>query len=477
MKKREIIEKYIDFIIAEQRSGSTLEDIASYFKKELSIDISPKYISNILKNYKKKRKRVVVQDNSKIDLAHKNRKSKNIINIYRNNKKIGTLARTEGMFIFAYEDGVSEEERFIKPGIHYSFPAELENLLPEGINRELLAKKHNINPEDSFELLQYIDDAYGGYSTQPIMKKVYKKFDFNPKRYEDTIIFSKDITIDPDVLVAIRDLYLKGSSDIVNKLSNLSGQQPKFVATFFENRLYLPNQMEYSNAIVKVSNKQYANLNIVENMLLSLARFELHIKTAKTFVLIEKESVNAPSFAKETYDHFIAERFDRDAQGPKQTYELLALLGKTSDQKYSVSLEEIFTKAKEITDEESTKELAKYFYFSYIAGNGDAHAKNISFYKKDGKFKIAPLYDVVNTSIYGIEGNLGVTLNKKENIQHSELCEFLSEYIDEKELLRIRNIFFKKIYNYIEKTIVLTEHMQATLKKFYEEMEKRINAL
>ena len=47
MKKREIIEKYIDFIIAEQRSGKTLEDIASYFKKELSIDISPKYITNI----------------------------------------------------------------------------------------------------------------------------------------------------------------------------------------------------------------------------------------------------------------------------------------------------------------------------------------------------------------------------------------------------------------------------------------------
>jgi len=478
MKKREIIEKYIDFIIAEQKSGKTLEDIVSYFKREFSIDISSKYISNILKIYKKNKKITLIQDvYAKMDITDKNesRKSKNIIDIYRNNKKIGTLARTEGIYIFAYEDGVSEEERFIKPGAHYSFPAELENLLPEGINRELLAKKHNINPKNSFELLKYIDDAFGGYSTQPIIKKIYKKFNFNPKKYEDTIIFSENITVDPDVLAAIRDFYLKGNSNIVNKLSNLSGQQPKFVATFFENRLYLPGKTEYSNAIIKVCNKQYANLNIIENMLLSLARFELRIRTAKTFVLIEKDSINAPSFAKEEYDHFITERFDRDTQGPKQTYELLTLLGKTSDKKYIVSLEEIFDKVQELTDKESIEELAKYFYFSYIAGNGDAHAKNISFFKKDNKFEIAPLYDVVNTSIYGIDGKLGVTLNKKENIEHGELFEFLSDYIDEKKLIKIRNIFFKKIYDYIEKTTPLLEQIKVKLKTFYKDMEKHTN--
>ena len=408
---------------------------------------------------------------TKIDFA--GQKSENIIAIYRNNKKIGTLARTEDVYIFAYEDGISKKERFIRPGTHYSFPAELENLLPEGINRELLAKKHNINPKDSFELLKHIDDAYGGYTTQPIMKKNYKKFDLYPKTYEDTIIFSENITIDPDVLAAIRDLYFMGNSDIVNKLSNLSGQQPKFVATFSENRLYLPNKTEYSNAIIKICNKQYANINIIENMLLSLARFELHIKTAKTFVLVEKDSVNAPSFAKEEYDHFITERFDRNTRGPKQTYELLALLGKTSDQKYSVSLEEIFAKVQEIADEKSVKELAKYFYFSYIAGNGDAHAKNISFFKKDDTFEIAPLYDVVNTSIYGIEGNLGVTLNKKELIEHSELCTFLTRYIDKKELLKIRKIFFEKIYTYIEKTAILPEYMKDKLKTYYQDMEHR----
>ncbi|WP_457595475.1 type II toxin-antitoxin system HipA family toxin [Hydrogenimonas sp.] len=473
--KKELIVKYIDYIETEHRKGKTLMEISETLADEFSIDVSTSYISQLLKRAKRSKKRRV--EKGYVPQTGKG-KSDNplLVELFRNNRKIGTLAKVgEDHYMFAYESGIPDHERFVADGLHHSIPPQIENLLPEGVNRERLAHKHGLDPKESFELLKYLDDAHGGYSSQPVTKRALRPFDHTARRYEETIVDIDTIEVDPDTRQAIEDIYLTGGSRIVNRLSHLSGQQPKTVVSLYRNRLYLPSESEYSNAILKVCNREYRNINIIENMLLSLARFKLGIATERTVVLIDAEKrSDKPDFLKDRKDHFLTSRYDRDTNGPKMAYELLSLIGKPSTLKYEVSLEEIFSTVQRRVDSRSLEELARYYYFSYLAGNGDAHAKNIAFFKReDDSFEIAPLYDVVNTVIYRIEGSLGVPLHNRGEIGHDELFSFLSRYADSDRLHRIRRRFFEHIYDYLDiSREIMDIEIYQKLEEFYRQKER-----
>ncbi len=472
-KKRELVAKYINLIRNEIRRGKTLEEITQLLEREFSLKISLSYLSLLLKRdggsrHANRSKRALTKESPKgTDDA--------LVAIYRNSRKIGTLARVDDRFLFAYEPDTPLAERFVTEGVHDTIPPQIENLLPEGINRERLAYKHGLDPKESFELLKHLDDAHGGYSTQPVEKKTLHPFDHSARSYEETILPMESIEVEPDVQRAIEDLFLTGTSLLVNRLSNLSGQQPKTVVSFHDNHLYLPQESEYSNAILKVCNREYRDINIVENMLLSLARFELNIPTEKTLVLIDSQAKSQkPDFLKEKRDHFITSRYDRLGGEPRMASELLSILGKSSTRKYEVSIETIFDTIRRKANARSLRRLAEYYYFSFLAGNGDAHAKNIAFFKQpDGSLEIAPLYDVVNTAIYRIEGTLGISLNNRTEIDHDDLFEFLSSFADADRLHRMRRRFFEHIYDYLEiSRPIMDSKIYDLLEHFYRKREK-----
>ena len=458
MKKKEIVQKYVNYIRRKQKDGATLDEIAATLAKETGEEISPQYISTILKNMSRRKRLPRIENDG----------TGNRVDLYRNGKKIGTLAKVDGGFVYAAEAAVDAGEQPIASGFYPSFPSALENLLPEGPNRERIALEKRFDPKDDFRLLASLNDGFGGYGTHPGEQKKAVSFSFLARSYTDTFVKECDITVDKDLVGQIVNTYYGKKNEIPKRPSSLSGQQPKFVATFDgQNRLRLPPEDEHSNAVIKVSNKKFSQINLIENMLLFLARERLGIKAPRSFVLLENSFFPAPSFAAGTHDHLVVERFDRYRGEPSLYQELLALMEKTSDEKYEVGVEEIFETVDRMAGTEACRELARRYLFFYLAGNGDAHAKNVSLGRKEGGYFLAPMYDVVNTHIYGFEEPLGIPLGGRMDFGYEDLVKFLQKYAPIDELRRTRDRFFEAIETYLENT-PFDETILKKLREFYD---------
>ena len=347
-----------------------------------------------------------------------------------------------------------------------SIPPQLENLLPEGINRELLAIRNNISVYDEFNLLKFLDDTFSRISTNNNIKNRVK-FDSEINCYEDSIKYIEDFEVEKNLLDSIE--YDMASKKNKINLSYLSGQQPKSTIIVHNNHIRFAKKDEYSNAILKYSNK-YHLINLIENMLLNFAKFELKFDVMPTFLLIDKQ-LRKSDFLRIQKDIFITKRFDSES---KDYFEINALLGYTSKEKYDLSVEEIFEKMQIYLDKEELLKLAKYYYFNFLVGNGDSHSKNFSVIKDNGFYKLSPLYDVVNTHIYNFEYSLGISLYKNKKIDcfsELEFIKLLDKFINTKELLYIKTILNAKILEYINKTPFIEfengEKIKEKLIKFY----------
>jgi len=363
------------------------------------------------------------------------------IKFYKNGKLLYELHKIDNLYIL----------RDIKTGNSKSFndiPAELENLLPEGINRELYAIKNGISVHNKFNLLKYLDDVYGRISTNDSFKKEVD-FDLKIDSYEDSIRFVEEFNIEDSLLESFE--FSGAPKDKKIYLSYLSGQQPKSTIIVNDNKIRFAKLVEYSNAILKYSNKDFYLINVIENMFLYFARLELKFECMPTFLLIDRQ-LRKSEFLRDTVDLFISKRFDKT---DGDYFEISALLGYVSEDKYKLSLEEIFEKMQDYLDKKELEKLAKYYYFNFLIGNGDSHAKNFSVIKQGDNYKLAPLYDVVNTHIYGYNYSLGIPLykdNKKDIFREQEILSFLGDYVDIRNLFFIREVLKEKISNYISKT-------------------------
>ena len=114
--------------------------------------------------------------------------SDKVIKFYKNGESIYELHKIRNLYILID----------VKTGVAKSFddiPPELENLLPEGINRELLAIKHNISVHNKFELLKCLDDVFRRVSTNNEVKKEVE-FDLNVNSYKDAIKYVEEFEIE-----------------------------------------------------------------------------------------------------------------------------------------------------------------------------------------------------------------------------------------------------------------------------------------
>jgi len=109
---------------------------------------------------------------------------------------------------------------------------------------------------------------------------------------------------------------------------------------------------------------------------------------------------------------FVVERFDRDQDGGRLAMEdFTVLLNRT---KYIGSYETLLKAAQTLGSPAMVKKLWEYIVFSCLVGNGDAHLKNFAIlYDQHGKdFRVAPMYDVVNTLIYAsLDNNMALKLS------------------------------------------------------------------
>lgn len=130
-----------------------------------------------------------------------------------------------------------------------------------------------------------------------------------------------------------------------------------------------------------------------------------------------------------TLTYFI-KRFDRKGQTDKVPVEDFAqLAGLSRDTKYEYSMEKVVGLINNFCTFPAIEKLIlfKLVIFNYIIGNDDQHLKNFSVITEDGKVKLSPCYDLLNTTIEYREPYEEIALplkGKKNHLTYNMLVEY-----------------------------------------------------
>ncbi len=203
----------------------------------------------------------------------------------------------------------------------------------------------------------------------PIAKDEFASYDRDEILNNDT----------PDTFAKIMTAFLTKNA--------ISGIQPKSLALLSDKE-----SLTTKEYIIKTWGDEYSELALNEYFCL------------KT---VEKAGVVIPNIQLSKNNKFLlVERFNYDKTTNKFLgfEEILVLLGKNKDEKYSGSYEQVTKVVYSVTTNkiESMKALYKTIVMNYLLRNGDAHLKNFGIlYDEEIKnIYFAPAYDIVNTVVY-----------------------------------------------------------------------------
>lgn len=284
--------------------------------------------------------------------------------------------------------------------------------MPEGylfeLFKNLLAKEYG-----------YIDDYLIFNCICPnIESRLTFKSEYLPGKFP-VFDLEEIITDDsPDTFSKLVSAYMKKNS--------VGGVHPKTIALVKSNESI--TEKEY---ILKTWGEEYDQLALNEYFCLKA---------------VEKTGVPIPKTILSSKNKFLlVERFNFDRKNNRYFgfEEILSLLGKNKEEKYSGSYEKVAETIRNITTEtqDSMRDFFKIIVMNYLLKNGDAHLKNfgILYTQNDGNgfnVRLAPAYDIVNTVVYSHKDKPALTMfGKKLWYGKKELIKFGVNYcsLNEKE--------------------------------------------
>ena len=127
---------------------------------------------------------------------------------------------------------------------------------------------------------------------------------------------------------------------------------------------------------------------------------------------------------------YFIKRFDRKGQSEKIPIEDFAqLAGLSRETKYDYSLEKVVGLIDRFCTFPAIEKIVlfKLVLFGYLTGNDDMHLKNFSVITEDGRVRLSPCYDLVNTTIEykKPEEEIALTLRgRKKNLTHHTLIDY-----------------------------------------------------
>ena len=145
-----------------------------------------------------------------------------------------------------------------------------------------------------------------------------------------------------------------------------------------------------------------------------------------------------------------------------------------ADQKYDATTENLFAFAGENLPKSDLKLLAKAYLLGSIVRNGDMHAKNFSvMVDLDGNSHITPVYDMINTEIYGFDDVLALKLANNNRPKASEIATFLSQYLSPDEIAGMGQDVKNRLSDILD--YVFRQDTAATAQKFKKRLEQSIS--
>ena len=282
----------------------------------------------------------------------------------------------------------------------------LRNLIPEGYGLATLLSSQHESRLNTCSLLKYIAIESAG-SLRFVCNGLPEV-----KQQELTIeMLSSRLKNDSNIVVWNRQFRLQ-----------VAGVQKKVNVHIRENdSMWLATEDAISTHIIKVRGDSSRNDIINEWFCMMLAKaiglevaevslLEINDEPALLVTRFDRE----PSYARKIRRHHIIDGCQALNLPPDYKYEQPFGRGPdVSSIRDGASLKALFNFAKVCQHPSLAQtELLKWVAFNLVIGNGDAHAKNISFFVNEEGITPAPLYDLLSTVLLGEEDpNLDINLS------------------------------------------------------------------
>lgn len=197
--------------------------------------------------------------------------------------------------------------------------------------------------------------------------------------------------------------------------AGISGVQPKVLVPEKPRTSEQKFTSKTDDLIIKSGRDEFPGLAINEYLCMSIAR--------------EAGLPVPPFYLSQNHKLFIMRRFDRDEQLNALGFEdMTTLMGLSAEQKYSKSYAAIAKAVRVFCSPENQRSSLDQLFdsvaLSCIVGNGDAHLKNFGVLYSDPEksdTRLAPAYDIVNTTAYISEDSLALDLNGSKSLFASRL--------------------------------------------------------
>jgi serine/threonine-protein kinase HipA len=256
------------------------------------------------------------------------------------------------------------------------------NLLPEGLSRQAICERLGISVDNDVELLRALGDDTAGAFT--FVSEGGASQDVPRLRVTKAMLAEWSSGEPP--LPEERPLRL-----------SIAGAQYKTTAVRGPDGWYLPASNEASTHILKFDSERYKHLSVNEFL------------TTRFAAQLGLETINLSLEASGERHYLVVERYDRDTQtdrtGRVHQEDFCQAKGRLPIHKYEKEGGPGFAELAEIirTDSSSPAEdllrLVRWAIFCALAGNADAHAKNISLLY-GARTRLAPFYDLVCTRTF-----------------------------------------------------------------------------
>jgi serine/threonine-protein kinase HipA len=287
-------------------------------------------------------------------------------------------------------------------------------ILPEGENREIIARNLQITSKNDVKLLEKIGgECAGAVTFLPLETDAALSGESLP-----TVSGSYRALSEPELAEILRNLpsrpLLAGVDHI--RLS-LAGAQDKIAVRVDEGQISLPLDGAPSTHILKPRIKHYDGMVVNEWMCMRLAR-QTGLNTASV------EMGHA-----EEIEYLLVERYDRDIDRATihrlHQEDFCQALGISSRNKYQneggPSAAMCFDLLRRASSVPAPDVLALFdaVVFNFLIGNNDAHGKNFSLLYRGGDTTpattaLAPLYDLICTVYYsGLSPTMAMKLGKE----------------------------------------------------------------
>ena len=274
------------------------------------------------------------------------------------------------------------------------------NLLPEGVIRQLIARRLGISEDNDWALLEALGaDCAGALALSP------QRSGHGEASYQDLSL---------EELRTIASAPHPGLAGIGGEGSirlSLAGAQDKLPVLVTESGDYqLPQGSAPSTHIIKFANPEFA-----------------HLTANEVFVTMLARRLGLPVVSTGLDDRFepplcIVERYDRvtDADGGVRRIhqeDFCQALGLPHTRKYEAEGGPVVGRIHAAIEANcadpigDTQALVRWMAFCVLAGNADGHAKNLSLLYDGAAPRLAPFYDLVCTRVYeGINRRLAFSV-------------------------------------------------------------------